>query len=211
MARQLFSGRILSASLAVALISSLMVSFGAAAPARAGHYLTHPASEPAAPHVGTLAAQVALQAKTRGAIQKAAYNVAYNAPGVSSRAAKLFRRGTKIEIERDARVYVTAPNIPKNDRLLEVYNADRPNRGRVQTRVGEATAVPGLLGIADQTYRALDPNGRNAQVYSLADAMRDAIWRKNTAARLKSLTASQNACAGGIGVRTPSIGLGTSC
>jgi hypothetical protein len=41
--------------------------------------------------------------------------------------------------------------------------------------------------------------------------MRDAIWRKNTAARLKSLTLSQSACADGSAGRTPSIGLIASC
>ena len=69
----------------------------------------------------------------------------------------------------------------------------------------------GLLGIANQAHRAQDPNGQNAQAYSLADAMRDAIWRKNTAARLKSLTASQNACADGTAGSAPSIGLVASC
>ncbi len=71
--------------------------------------------------------------------------------------------------------------------------------------------MPGLLGIANQAHRAQDPNGQNAQAYSLADAMRDAIWRKNTAARLKSLTASQNACANGSTRSAPSIGLVASC
>ena len=41
--------------------------------------------------------------------------------------------------------------------------------------------------------------------------MRDAIWRKNTAARLKSLTASQSVCADGTAGRAPSIGLIASC
>ena len=71
--------------------------------------------------------------------------------------------------------------------------------------------MPGLLGIANQAHRAQDPNGQNAQAYSLADAMRDAIWRKNTAARLKSLTLSQSACADGGARKTPSIGLISSC
>ncbi|MEE8499022.1 MAG: hypothetical protein V3S27_00510, partial [Kiloniellales bacterium] len=126
-------------------------------------------------------------------------------------AALLFKNGAEIKIKKDANLYITARNIPENDRFLEAYNADRPNGGRVQTRAGEATAVPGLLGIANQAHRAQDPNGRNAQAYSLADAMRDAIWRKNTAARLKSLTTSQSACADGTAGRTPSIGLIASC
>ncbi len=212
MAVHLSIGRTLSASLVtslvVSLIITLVVSIGAATPARADHYLTHPASKSAGPSAATLVAQAATPAATRGAVQ----NVAKSSPaGVSRRAATLFKSGTEIRIKRDANVYITAPNIPKNDRLLEVYNADRPNRGRVQTRFGEATAVPGLLGIADQTQRAMDPNGRNEQVYTLADAMRDAIWRKNTAARLKSLTISQSACASGTAKGTPSIGLVAGC
>ena len=71
--------------------------------------------------------------------------------------------------------------------------------------------MPGLLGIANQAHRAQDPNGRNAQAYSLADAMRDAIWRKQTAARLKSLTLPQSACADGATRKAPSIGLVASC
>ncbi|MEE9534369.1 MAG: hypothetical protein V3W06_08110, partial [Acidimicrobiia bacterium] len=123
----------------------------------------------------------------------------------------LFKRGAEIKLKKDASVYITARNIPENDRLLEPYNADRPNAGRVQTRAGEAVAVPGLLVIANQAYRAQDPSGQNDQTYSLADAMRDAVWRKNTAARLKSLTLSQSACADGVARKTPSIGLIASC
>ncbi len=220
MAVHLFSGRILSVSLAASLIVSLVVSVGAAAPARADHYLTHPAPKPvgesvgksAGPSAATLVAQAATQAVTqavtqagmRSAAQKAPQNAPQKAPGASSRAAALFKGGTeikiKIDVKKDAGVYITARNIPKNDRLLEAYNANR---------LGEATAVPGLLGIANQAHRAQDPNGRNEQAYSLANAMRDAIWRRNTAARLKSLTASQSAC--GTAKRTPSIGLIASC
>ncbi len=49
------------------------------------------------------------------------------------------------------------------------------------------------------------------EAYSLADAMHDAIWRKNTAARLKFLTASLSACADDTTQRTPSIGLIATC
>ena len=188
MALQLFSGRILLSSLAASLVAFLALSI-AAAPARADHYLTHPA---AAASPATLATQTAAQA-------------------AAARAARLFKNGAEIEIKQDANLYITSRNIPENDRLLEAYNADQANGGRVQTRLGEATAVPGLLGIANQAHRAQDPNGRDAQAYSLADAMRDAIWRKNTAARLKSLTATQSACADGSTARTPSIGLIASC
>ena len=126
-------------------------------------------------------------------------------------AVTLFKKGAEIKIKKDANLYITSRNIPENDRLPESYNADRPYGGRVQTRAGEAAAVPGLLGIAKQAYRAQNPNGRNAQAYSLADAMRDAIWRKNTVTRFKSLTPSQSVCADGVARKTPSIGLIASC
>ncbi len=209
MAVHLSIGRTLSASLVTSLVVSLIiilvVSIGAAAPARADHYLTHPASKSAGPGAATPVAQAATQAGTRGAV----WNVAKSSTaGASRRAATLFKSGTEIRIKRDANVYITAPNIPKNDRLLEAYNADRPNRGRFQTRFGEATAVPGLLGIANQAQ----VGGKSNPVYSLADAMRDAIWRKNTAARLKSLTTAQNACvAGATANSAPSIGLAAGC
>ncbi len=41
--------------------------------------------------------------------------------------------------------------------------------------------------------------------------MRDAIWRKNTANRLKALTPSQSACAGGVARKALSIGLPAGC
>ncbi len=71
--------------------------------------------------------------------------------------------------------------------------------------------MPGLLGIDNQTIRVRDRNGKNNQAYSLADSMRDAIWRKTTAARLRSLTTSLSACAEGAVKKTPSIGLATVC
>ncbi len=67
--------------------------------------------------------------------------------------------------------------------------------------------MPGLLGIASQAHRGREPDGQNDHAYFLADAMPDAIWRKNTAARLKSLTTSRSACAEGRTKKTPSIGV----
>ncbi len=67
--------------------------------------------------------------------------------------------------------------------------------------------MPCLLGIANLAQRGREPDGQNHQAYSLSDAMRDTIWRKNTAARLQSLTTSQNACAAGTAKKTPSIGV----
>ena len=211
MAMHLFSGRILSFSLVVSLVASLAVSFGAAELARAGHFLTHPAGapmvQPAAPSAATMAAQAAAQAGAGSAAQ----NAAQAGIKTSSHAATLFKKGAEIKVKKDANVYITSRNIPENDRLLNAYNADRPNGGRVQTKAGEAAAVPGLLSIANQAHRAQDPDGQNAQAYSLADAMRDAVWRKETAARLKSLSTSQSACADGSAGKAPSIGLIASC
>ncbi len=188
MALHLSSGRILSSSLARSLAISIIISLVA--------FL--------AVSIGAAGPVRADPIVTQEAVQPAGASA-------GSSAAPLFQRGTEIKIRKDANVYITSRNIPENDRFLEAYNADRPNNGRVQTRVGEASAVPGLLGNANPAHRAQDPNGQNAQAYSLADAMRDAIWRKNTAARLKSLTAAQNACASGTAKRTPSIGLVASC
>ncbi len=117
MAVHLYSGRILSksliVSLVVALVVSLALSLGAGGPAQAGHFLTHPAEAPSAAQT---AAQTAAQ---RAAAQTAA-----------KRAAALFEKGAEIKIRKDANLYITARNIPENDRLLEAYNADRPNGGR---------------------------------------------------------------------------------
>ena len=154
----------------------LLVLLGLAGEARAGHFLTHPAATPQA-----VAAAAARDART------------------------LFEKGTEIKIKRDANVYITPGNIPKNDRFLKAYAADRAAKG---------SAAPGLLGIASQTYRTQASAGTANKAYSLADAMRDAVWRKNTAAKLKSLMSTQRACAGGgndTGRSAPSIGLGTFC
>ena len=110
-------------------------------------------------------------------------------------------------VVRDASVYITPRNIPKNDRLLAAYSADKAMRGN-------GTAAPGLFGIATQARRIQVAAGTANQAYSLADAMRDALWRKRTAARLKSLMSTQRACAGGAGDTNrgaPSIGLGAIC
>ncbi len=88
---------------------------------------------------------------------------------------------------------------------MKAYSADQAAKG---------SAAPGLLGIASQTYRTQASAGTANKAYSLADAMRDAVWRKNTAAKLKSLMSTQRACAegaGDTGRRAPSIGLVAAC
>ncbi len=152
-----------------------------------------------------------LRPRNMAPIPKRAPRAATAGTNAARSVAALFQSGTEIKIRKDAIVYITSRNIPENDRLLEAYDADRSNGGRDQTRFGKASAIPGLLGIANQAHRAGDPNGQNDQAYSLADAMRDAIWRMNTSARLKYLTASQSACADGAAGKTPSIGLIVIC
>lgn len=143
----------------------LLVLLGLAGPARAGHFLTHPAATPQGAAVPQAAAA------------------------------------------RDAKVYITPRNIPKNDRLLKAYSTD-------EAVSGNGTAAPGLFGIASQAYRTQVAADTASQAYSLADAMRDAVWRKRTAAKLKSLMSTQRACAAGAGDTgrgAPSIGLGATC
>ncbi len=112
-----------------------------------------------------------------------------------------------VAVARDANVYITPRNIPENDRLLKAYSADQAVRSN-------GTAAPGLTGIATQAYRTQASAGTANKAYSLADAMRDALWRKRTAAKLKSLMSTQRACAGAAGDTSrgaPSIGFGATC
>ncbi len=126
--------------------------------------------------------------------------------GTMARSARtMFERGAKIKLNKDASVYITARNIPENDRLLEAYSADR---------AAEGSSAPGLLGIATQAYRTQAAAGTANKTYSLADAMRDAVWRKKTAAKLKTLMTARNACPEAeedSGASKPSIGLGNTC
>ncbi len=176
MAVHLWFGRVLSIF--------LLVLLALAGTARAGHFLTHPAAAPPGAAVP----------QTTAATPQAAVPV---------RDAKaLFQKGKEIKIKRDANVYITPGNIPKNDRFLKAYSADQAAKG---------SSAPGLLGIATQAYRTQASAGTANKAYSLADAMRDAVWRKNTAAKLKSLMSTQRACAEGADGTAPSIGLGVIC
>ncbi len=77
-----------------------------------------------------------------------------------------------------------------------------------------ANAAPGLLGIATQAYRTQSWAGTANKAYSLADAMRDAVWRKKTAAKLKTLMSARKICTDGEDGATrakPSIGLAAVC
>ncbi len=162
----------------------LLVLFGLAGVARADHFLTHSAAAP-------LLAEATPQA----------------AEAAAREAKKLFEKGKEIKVKRDARVYITPRNIPKNDRFLKAYDADKAAENN-------ANAAPGLLGIASQTYRTQSSAGTVNKAYSLADAMRDAVWRKKTAAKLKTLMSARYTCpndGSDSGKSKPSIGLGAAC
>ena len=182
MAEQVYFRRISWASLTLSFAVSLVVTFDAAKPVHASHFLTHPAGTPAAPNAPSLAAQAVAQVGARSDAQTRVLNAA----GASSSAIKVFEIGAGIGIWNDAKVYLTPPNIPANDRMLERYKAGQPSNGMAQAEVGVAEAAPGLLRIAIEARHAQNPNGQNDQAYSLADAMRDAIWRRDAAARLRS-------------------------
>ncbi len=126
--------------------------------------------------------------------------------GARARSARtLFERGVEIKIKRDANVYLAPRHIPKNDRYLKAYDADKAAKNN-------ANAAPGLLGIATQAYRSQSSAGTANKAYSLADAMRDAVWRKKTAAKLKTLMTARNTCPeADSGASKPSIGLGNTC
>ena len=177
MAMHLWFGRVLSVF--------LLVLLGLAGTARADHFLTHPAATPPG----------------------AAVPQAVTAAAAAHDARTLFEKGKEIKVKRDANVYITPRNIPKNDRFLKAYSADKAVRST-------GTVAPGLLGIAAQTYRIQASAGTANKAYSLADAMRDAVWRKTTAAKLKSLMSTQRACAEGAKGTSrgaPSIGLAAFC
>ena len=153
----------------------LLVLFGLAGTARADHFLTHPAATPQA-----------VKAAARDA-------------------RTLFGRAGEIKVKRDAKVYITPQNIPKNYPLLKVYSADKATEG---------TSAPGLFRIATQAYRSQASGDTTKKAYSLADAMRDAVWRKKTSAMLKSLMSTQRSCAEGADDTSRgalSIGLGAIC
>ncbi len=173
----------------------LLVLLALTGTARAGHFLTHPAATPqaaATPQVAEATAQAAAARDAR----------------------TLFQKGKEIKIKRDANVYITPRNIPKNDRFLKAYSADKNDRflkAYSADKAAKGSSAPGLLGIATQAYRTQASSGTANKAYSLADAMRDAVWRKRTAAKLKSLMSTQRACAEGADGTAPSIGLGAIC
>ena len=180
---------------------SLTIFFASIGSAQASHDVTHP---------GTLAVPSIDQAAApSAALRHPKHHPKRRRRGGAARQ----RCSIKESTWRSARTpaSITPRSIPENQPLLKSYSAAGRNGGLVKFRVGDIDTLPGLLGIANQIHRAQDSRGQNAQSYTLADAMTDAIWRKNTAARLKAITASQRACAD-IGTQIPSsIGLFAVC
>jgi len=200
MAAHLSIGRTLSVSL-VALVGLALVT-------GVVHYLNSPGSE-----VQTVPGPKSTATAPQSLVEpssppKKVVSILTRAPR-ASRAATLFKKGVEIKFKRDASVYLTPRYIPKNDRFLKTYDADHATRNG-------ANAAPGLLGIADQTYHIQGGAGvAENKTYSLADAMHDAVWRKNTAAKLKILMSQRRPlCANDAensAASTPSIGLRTTC
>jgi len=168
---------------AVCARAALLTLMGSllAAPAAADHFLTHgdalkpktvaqpvPSAKPAA--------QQARAAGQDDSLRSLSYLTVRDDP----------LRSLSYLTVRDAKVYL-APQAAGDDISLRSYSTEAaPARA-------DRRAVPGLLGIAAQAYRAKAVDlaggaaGATPQAYTLADAMRDAIWRKQTARRLRDL------------------------
>lgn len=130
-------------------------------------------------------------------------------PAAPYDAKALFENEVEIKVKHDPKVYIAPQYIPENDWILKAYSADKAERAKPNRIV-----VPGLRGISSQAYRARHGAGRN-RTYSLADAMRDAIWRRNTAAKLETLLSARSSSCADAGQESasaaPSIGLGITC
>ncbi|MFQ6017984.1 MAG: hypothetical protein ACE5KF_07290 [Kiloniellaceae bacterium] len=157
-------------------LAVLVVSIGMAAPAAAGG----PGAAPAATGAGR--PQAGANAQQWPPLP--AYQVFRQAAKAAARGGKAVADPDGQASDHDASVYLTPRYVPKND-LLEAYSVDKAPQAKA-----DGVPVPGLLGIATQAYRANHSKlGGTAarKTYSLADAMRDAVWRKKTAAKLKNL------------------------
>ncbi|HSS65440.1 MAG TPA: hypothetical protein VLS27_13475 [Gammaproteobacteria bacterium] len=160
-----------------------------AGPAAGEHFLTHPA------------------ARQQAAIPDRAVRISTVTEGKDATSIVLTTRTTLTGVEappHDAALFIAPSYVPKDDYLLGAYSANDVTRRVVGLQ------APGLRGVAVQAWRA-QRNGRPIQrkagrlgvanlsdesrdliddgaeqaVYSLADAMRDAIWRRKTAAKLR--------------------------
>lgn len=175
MAASFSFGRVLGG---LALLLALGAAASAPKAAHAKHFLTHPA---AAPLVAPRAAEIARPAAPAKPVKPLVVKTARSVPNP----AKLFDENRDATKNRnDANVIIKPSFLPKNDELLEAYATPGP-------ATANNAKAPGLLGIATQAYRVQTRKPaavRTApKAYSLADAMRDAVWRKKTAARLKAV------------------------
>lgn len=164
-------------ALAVLLALSGALWAGQATPAAADHFLTHGDALKLKP---TLQPAPQPQAQPMPMPVPPAQQARADAQDTAARLGRV--------VVQDANVYL-APQAAGDDSVLQTYSADTAPQAKAQ-----GVAVPGLLGIAAQAYRAqaanaLSDDGEAPQAYSLADAMRDAIWRKQTAQRLRDLFA----------------------
>jgi len=162
-------------ALAVLLALSGALWAAQATPAAADHFLTHGDALKLKPTL-----QPAPQAQPVPMPVPPAQQARADAQDTAARLGRV--------VIEDANVYL-APQAAGDDSVLQTYSADTAPQAKA-----EGVAVPGLLGIAAQAYRAqaanaLSDDGATPQAYSLADAMRDAIWRKQTARRLRDLFA----------------------
>ena len=174
---------------------SMVVWCGGTNPARAGHIVTHPASPTAAgPQAAESAGQATSRISNRATESAAAQHSSRPGAQVTLPASAQFKSSAKFTVQKDAEFYIISRNIPENFRVLEDFNAGRPNQGRVQTKIGVAIGVAGLLDIMRQVLRAQNGGVPAGQAYMLTDAMRDAIWRKETAARLWVQATPEDSC-----------------
>lgn len=178
-----------SAAAVLGLAIGLVLGLGAE-PAAADHFLTHPAPAQQAAASGPSISIKALTAGADATVFVAARAAAPAAPGEPS--AEPSGRPP-----HDAALLIAPGYVPDDDVLLGAYSADP------KTRRAVGLQASGLLGIAAQAWRARhaedrargrarklgtagsDGAGEGEGAYSLADAMRDAIWRRETAAKLR--------------------------
>ena len=71
--------------------------------------------------------------------------------------------------ENDAGLFLN-PRVANDNRRLKAYSADKLQMNKA--------LVPGLAGVANHVLREQVTDTENREGYSLADAMADALWRK---------------------------------
>ena len=175
---------------------SLLLGLGLAAPALADRLPVH---QPA--HGAAHSAASASPAR----IAEGPTHAAKAAPGIGGAV-----EAAEAAAERGAKVLVAPEHVRRNDELLKAYAIKAAPNAKTN-----GVSLPGLLDIAREAQRNQAHAGPD-KASSLADAMRHAVWRKKTAAKLKSMFSSH----GSSCVTTPaeiesspskSVGLGAAC